>query len=322
MPRTGGWLVDEARLARSTASCAAAQDLRGGSRAAGDLERSPTGRRSFTAPSGTRDRQAIRRVEGLRRELGARTLRIAWLNRSPRGCPLRAKSCVRRWLLKKSSPPNWGEDRARLLERRRCDRACGGNDDALDASARRISSHADAEGADRWHASPRGKRDQRTEHGPDIFGAICRYALKGKGAQAGHDPWCDTGRHGGAPQVRESRVARVCRRAIPAPMRCSIVDQAGWQASTPKLAIPDNITVLALPPRSPELNPVENVGNSCATTPWSCPISLNRIFKSYGLPRTEDIVALCCQAWNNLIDQPWKIMSGSACPNGRMGSDQ
>ena len=23
----------------------------------------------------------------------------------------------------------------------------------------------------------------------------------------------------------------------------------------------------------------------------------------------EDIVALCCQAWNNLIDQPWKIMS-------------
>ena len=29
----------------------------------------------------------------------------------------------------------------------------------------------------------------------------------------------------------------------------------------------------------------------------------NRIFKSY-----EDIVALCC-AWNNLIDQPWKIMS-------------
>ena len=30
----------------------------------------------------------------------------------------------------------------------------------------------------------------------------------------------------------------------------------------------------------------------------------NRIFKSY-----EDIVALCFQAWNNLIDQPWKIMS-------------
>ena len=44
--------------------------------------------------------------------------------------------------------------------------------------------------------------------------------------------------------------------SIPAPML--IVDQAGWHL-TPKLAIPDNITVLALPPRSPELNPVENV---------------------------------------------------------------
>ena len=62
---------------------------------------------------------------------------------------------------------------------------------------------------------------------------------------------------------------------------------------------PDNITVLALPPRSPELNPVENVWQFMRDN-WLS----NRIFKSY-----EDIVALCCQAWNNLIDQPWKIMS-------------
>ena len=72
----------------------------------------------------------------------------------------------------------------------------------------------------------------------------------------------------------------------------------GWHL-TPKLAIPDNITVLALPPRSPELNPVENVWQFMRDN-WLS----NRIFKSY-----EDIVALCCQAWNNLIDQPWKIMS-------------
>jgi hypothetical protein len=30
----------------------------------------------------------------------------------------------------------------------------------------------------------------------------------------------------------------------------------------------------------------------------------NRIFKSF-----DDIVDRCCAAWNNLIDQPWKIMS-------------
>jgi hypothetical protein len=23
----------------------------------------------------------------------------------------------------------------------------------------------------------------------------------------------------------------------------------------------------------------------------------------------DEIVALCCEAWTNLIDQPWKIMS-------------
>ena len=30
----------------------------------------------------------------------------------------------------------------------------------------------------------------------------------------------------------------------------------------------------------------------------------NRVFRSY-----VDIVALCCDAWNNLVDRPWKIMS-------------
>jgi len=30
----------------------------------------------------------------------------------------------------------------------------------------------------------------------------------------------------------------------------------------------------------------------------------NRIFNSY-----DDILALCCAAWNALINQPWKIMS-------------
>ena len=37
-----------------------------------------------------------------------------------------------------------------------------------------------------------------------------------------------------------------------------ILDQAGWH-TTDKLAIPSNITLLPLPPRSPELNPVENI---------------------------------------------------------------
>lgn len=40
----------------------------------------------------------------------------------------------------------------------------------------------------------------------------------------------------------------------------------------------------------------------------------NRIFTSY-----NDIVDHCCFAWNNLVDQPWRVMSLGL---GLMGSDQ
>ncbi len=30
----------------------------------------------------------------------------------------------------------------------------------------------------------------------------------------------------------------------------------------------------------------------------------NRVFQSY-----KQIIALCCEAWNKLVDQPWRIMS-------------
>jgi len=44
-----------------------------------------------------------------------------------------------------------------------------------------------------------------------------------------------------------------------------ILDQAGWH-TTAKLIVPENITLLPLPPRSPELNPVEISGNTSAIT--------------------------------------------------------
>jgi transposase len=77
-----------------------------------------------------------------------------------------------------------------------------------------------------------------------------------------------------------------------------ILDRAGWH-TTKKLQVPDNITLLPLPPRSPELNPVENIWQFLRDN-WLS----NRIFQSY-----DQIVDLCCEAWNRLIDQPWTIMS-------------
>lgn len=77
-----------------------------------------------------------------------------------------------------------------------------------------------------------------------------------------------------------------------------LLDQAGWHGAN-DLAVPPNITLLPLPPRCPELNPVENLWQFMRDN-WLS----NRIFKSY-----DDIVDHCCHAWNKLADQPWRIMT-------------
>ena len=77
-----------------------------------------------------------------------------------------------------------------------------------------------------------------------------------------------------------------------------ILDRAGWHISA-GLVIPANITLLLLPAKCPELNPVENVWQFMRDN-WLS----NRIFKSY-----DDILDHCCFAWNRLTDQPWRIMS-------------
>jgi transposase len=71
-----------------------------------------------------------------------------------------------------------------------------------------------------------------------------------------------------------------------------ILDQAGWHGAK-DLQVPGNITLLPLPPRSPELNPVENIWQFMRDN-WLS----NRVFKSY-----EDILDHCCFAWNQLTQQ-------------------
>ena len=77
-----------------------------------------------------------------------------------------------------------------------------------------------------------------------------------------------------------------------------ILDQAGWHSSN-RLEVPPNITLLHLPPRAPELNPVENIWQFLRDN-WLS----NEIFQSY-----EQILDLSCDAWNKLVEQPWTIMS-------------
>lgn len=77
-----------------------------------------------------------------------------------------------------------------------------------------------------------------------------------------------------------------------------VLDQAAWH-TTDKLKLPDNISLLHLPPYSPELNPAEQVWQFLKQYFLS-----NRIFKDW-----DDIVNACVKAWNTFISVPSRIKS-------------
>jgi hypothetical protein len=134
---------------------------------------------------------------------------------------------------------------------------------------------------------PSAPRDQRTAS-TYIFGAVC--PKEGKGA-ALILPACNS-------EAMNLHLAEIAKAVAPSAHAILLVDQAGWHLST-RLVVPANITIIALPPKCPELNPVENVWQFMRDN-WLS----NRIFKSY-----DDLVDHCCDAWNKLVDQPWRIMS-------------
>ena len=78
-----------------------------------------------------------------------------------------------------------------------------------------------------------------------------------------------------------------------------ICDGAGWHRKGELLNIPENMTLLPLPPYSPELNPMENVWdylrqNKLCATVWD----------TY-----DDIVEAYKTAWNWFIADPDRIIS-------------
>ncbi|MGF1455436.1 MAG: IS630 family transposase, partial [Alphaproteobacteria bacterium] len=129
--------------------------------------------------------------------------------------------------------------------------------------------------------------DQRTKSAY-IFGAICPKRGVGAGLVL---PRCNTA-------MMQLHLDEIAYHVEPGAHALLLLDQAGWHM-TEKLKVPENITLLPLPPRAPELNPVENIWQFIREN-WLS----NRVFTS-----TEDIIALSCDAWNKLTDQPWRIMS-------------
>ena len=73
----------------------------------------------------------------------------------------------------------------------------------------------------------------------------------------------------------QAHLAEISAMVAPDAHAVLILDQAGWHLAG-ALVVPGNITLLPLPPRSPELNPVENVWQFMRDN-WLS----NRVFNGY-----------------------------------------
>ena len=94
---------------------------------------------------------------------------------------------------------------------------------------------------------PRAPRDTRYIWSY-IFGAVCPERAE---AAALIMPHADT-------QAMSAHLAEIAKTVASGAHALLILDGAGWHGSA-ELEVPDNITLLKLPPYSPKLNPMENV---------------------------------------------------------------
>jgi transposase len=135
---------------------------------------------------------------------------------------------------------------------------------------------------------PPAPRDQRYRWAY-LFGAVCPARGTGAGlvlpVANGH--------------AMNEHLAEISRQVAPGAHAVITLDGAGWHQPGGKLRIPDNISLLMLPPYSPELNPVENVWEYLRGSHLS-----NRVYETY-----DAIVDACCNAWNALIADPTRITS-------------
>ena len=134
---------------------------------------------------------------------------------------------------------------------------------------------------------PRQPADQRYESAY-LFGAIC--PARGTGAALAL-PFADTQ----AMQLHLDEIARTVAKGAHAVL---LLDRAGWH-TTAALTVPRNITMILLPSRAPELNPVENIWQYLRQN-WLS----NSVFDTYA-----DVVDAACDAWRKLIGQPETITS-------------
>jgi len=135
---------------------------------------------------------------------------------------------------------------------------------------------------------PRAPRDQRYRWAY-IFGAVC--PARGIGA-ALVLPLANIA-------AMNLHLQEISIQVAPGAHAVVILDGAGWHSLGKRLVVPSNVTLLHLPPYSPELNPTENIWQFLRQNYLS-----NRIYQTYAA-----IVDACCEAWNQLMAMPHRIRS-------------
>jgi hypothetical protein len=98
---------------------------------------------------------------------------------------------------------------------------------------------------------PRAAHDQRTQS-TYLFGAVCPELGTGAALVL---PFCNS-------EAMQLHLNEITSKVSPGAHAIVILDQAGWHGAK-ELKVPHNISLLPLPPRSPELN---SQGSSCAKT--------------------------------------------------------
>jgi transposase len=134
---------------------------------------------------------------------------------------------------------------------------------------------------------PRQPKDQRYENAY-LFGAVC--------------PSRDTGVALIMPQANteamQAHLDAIGGAVAPGAHALLILDKAGWH-TTRKLNLPDNLTLMPLPPYCPELNAAENIWQYLRQTYLA-----NRIFTDYNA-----ILDACQDAWLKLLAETGRITS-------------
>lgn len=126
---------------------------------------------------------------------------------------------------------------------------------------------------------PRAVKQQQFDY-TYLFDAVCPSTGQ---TETLITPWVNMG-------VMKQHLQQISAKTAPGRHAVVLMDGAGWHQASLVTDI-DNVSIIKLPPYSPELNPIEQVWS------WLRQHHLaNRCFKGY-----EDILESCSEAWNDFV---------------------